>query len=173
MLLALGLIEAHAAGKNDVGLVEEQPLALAQLGGRAQEAAELVHAVVDRRLRAQLIGKAERHWGVIPADVVLDPLGLHEIPEELALHIVGVTGAGQVGTEHPELGLLVHHLKRRGAVAVVVRVEPGLFPEEDAAILGAAGKQVLGALRDKMPAQMTEAEQIRLRGRSGATGCDS
>src|SRR5947209_3857781 len=38
-----------------------------------------------------------------------------------------------------------------------------LFPEEDAALLRTAAEQMLRALKDKVPAQMAEADQVNFR----------
>ena len=46
----LGFVERLAAGEHDVGAPEQLGLARLQLGRRAGEAAELVHAVVHDRI---------------------------------------------------------------------------------------------------------------------------
>ena len=71
MAVALGAIQAGAAGKHQVGDLQQQRiLALQQLLRRILECGELIHAIVDDQARVQFLQQRQRHRRVEPRNMV-------------------------------------------------------------------------------------------------------
>jgi hypothetical protein len=157
--LSLGLVEAVAAGEDDVGAREELFLATAQRGRRAQEPRQLVHAVVDHERRLEVAADLLRHRRVEPEQRRAHALARQKPAHELALDLLGArlaVLARQARREHAHARVDRGHVERRRGVVV----ERGLLDEEDAPPLGASGHQMLRTLKDEVPAEMRQADDV-------------
>jgi len=79
----LGLVEARAAGENEVGAFQQRCFPPAQLGRGSQKERQLVHAVIDHERGIDGVQERLGHRRVHPADRAQDPLGPDESTEEL------------------------------------------------------------------------------------------
>src|SRR6185312_7236900 len=66
--VALRLVEAVAAGEDEIGAPQELLLALEHDRRRATEGGELVHAVIDDGARLDMVGEGAAHRRVVPKD---------------------------------------------------------------------------------------------------------
>ena len=158
--LALGLVEAVAAGKDQVGAAHQLHFALDQLRWRAAKGREFVHAVVDDQVRCQMIGERQAHRRVVPEHQLADAELLQVAIEQLALHagcILPLATGGQPWDQHLNAVLFRAHFQP--GLGVLGR--NGFFVEEHVVVAGEARHQVLRALVDEAPAQVREAQQRR------------
>ena len=96
---------------------------------------------------------------VVPQDVARQAGPFEQIVEHLALsfdHLPGVEAARNVG--HDDQDAVVHVDRDARYLAVV---DHRLLDEEDAAIPGTTNHQMLRPLKDELPAQMAQADDIR------------
>jgi hypothetical protein len=148
----LGLVEAAAAREDDVGAGQEAVLGVDEAGGGVLEEGELVHAVVDDDLSgSEPVAVGGEHGRVEPADqrpVAADggDVGLDEGGE------VDVRAGGPVGPQDGDAGGDVEGVEPGGPV-----VEDGLLLDEHRGVAGEPAEQVLRALIDPIPAEMTMA----------------
>jgi hypothetical protein len=156
----LRAIQALAAGEHDVGPLHQPLLTRADLGRGVVEERELVHAVVHGCDRAQPLDHGERHRGVHPEDVAVEPPFAKQTVQQVALRGLGGGRMRAVrqhrdGDRDPVLSL--RHAQLSRAV-----VETMLLHEEDAMPASPPGHQVLRALIREVPAQVGEADDIEV-----------
>ena len=159
---ALGLVQAVAAGEDDIGEAEQLLLERQQPGRRVLEIRQFVHAVVDGRRGLQMTRERQHHRRVIPAQQ-RSALRHQHIVEQAFQHRlicrpVGIVG--QLRHDHDHSGVRTHpgHEARRGGVAIF-----GLFPHHDVPVAREPRHQMLRALRHEIPAQMRKAQQCLAR----------
>ncbi len=153
MAVALSLIEAVAAGEDEVRFGKKFAFQLHQLRRSEAEVREFVHAVVDGAGGRQMPGEGQHHRGVVPADDRAFPVS-QQLIQQLA-QLRSLFGLAQAFREH------------RGCDDdAVVRVDPDLqprtgvafqerlFPVDHQRAAGEAAHQVLGALEHEVPAKV-------------------
>ena len=74
MEMALGLEQADAAGKDEIGAGEESALQHDRVRRGARKCGELVHAVVNHQRGADMVGELQRQWSEIVQHGTPDPL---------------------------------------------------------------------------------------------------
>ena len=84
MPVLLGLVEAHAARENEIGMLEQTSLHERQKHGRVLERGEFVHAIIDLGTRGQVRAERHCHRRVVPKDGRIARLGQHGV-EQLSL----------------------------------------------------------------------------------------
>jgi len=154
--IALGEIQAVAAGEDDIRASEERALGIAKAGWRTRECAELVHAVVHRCCRREVRAVAQRHRRVVPRDEARRPMRRQkEIDERLDL-------------VHPAPS---RHVRRADddPGGIVPRLDAGLsdigawfLDIENAARARSARQEVLRPLEHEVPSQMRETDEVML-----------
>ncbi len=158
---ALGLIEAVAAGEDQVRLGQELAFEIHQLRRREAEVRQLVHAVVDDAGRRKMPGEVQHHRCVVPADQRTLPL--RQEPIQQLAQFRGLLGGAQalrehrLGDDHAMLGVDAD-FEPRARVPLPHR----LFPVDHHAVPREAAHQVLGALEDEVPTQVGKANDRRL-----------
>ena len=161
---ALGLEEAVPAREDRVGPGDQRRLALAQPRVGEAEGGELVHAVVDDRRGAEMIGEAQHHRRVEPQHRIGGHRGGDEHVEQLAQPRLDLRRIPPVRHARPEHD---HVIIGEGMVLEIgERVIAGdvLFPEEHPPFRGEPLHQMLRPLRDEIPPQVRKADQRRRRG---------
>ena len=151
MALALGLEQAGAACKDQVGPRQQGRFTLQQLLGRMLERGQLVHAIVDHQAGVQGRQQRQRHRRIKPDDGVVGRRDLaHQRLQRGQLVVM------KTGRLHRRTRLADGHVGRRGG-----QLEPagalfphGLFDEYHMVELRQARQQLLRPLIDKIPAQM-------------------
>ena len=155
------LIEAVAAGEDDIRQLQQALFEGNKLRRRIPEVCQLVHAVIHGAVRRDMFGERKHHGriipahqgGIAPADEIEVELALEHLPLRERLK-----PARQMGRSD-------RHARRRAAA----HVQPGLgqpfrvhrlFPEGDTVIFLETAHQMLGPLKHKVPPQMAEAEEV-------------
>jgi len=151
--LALGAVQAGAAGQHQVSHLVERVFTLDQLARRMQERRQLVHAVVDDGARRQPAGQWQRHGRVEPDQVVVNAALVDEVGQVALQHRQMVVvkaghGAGHMRPQHFHVG------RGRQVLDVVGAVRNRFFHEDDLVMLCQAREQVLWPLIDEVPAQV-------------------
>ena len=158
MAVALGLVEAHAAGEDEVGAGEQRGLEIEQLARGPAEQRQLVHVVVDAQIAVQMARERHGHRGVVPEDARLRRLASEKILDEVALlenDVVRIEALRELRDRDRD------SLRPDAQIEVRddARLEPRLFDEQDAVVPRGAVQEVLRPLPDEIPAQMREADQ--------------
>ena len=158
MAAALRLVEAVAAGEDQVGMRDQLGLQREQLRRGEAEVRQLVHAVVDGAARRQVARESEHHRRVIPAHIGLAG-ARDEIVEERAAGRLGRVGGEAVRQQRRDRlaaavggGLVTQH-------GPLDRLEQRLLPEQHAIVLRQPRHQVLRPLEDEIPAQVRETDE--------------
>ena len=147
------------AGEDDVGRLHQLRLAVHEAGRSAAKGRELVHAVVHDRHRVELAREVERHRRVVPEQVARAVAQQHpEQPLECLARGLPGEALGQVRHDHE------HALggDRQPQVRRDARLEDGLLDEVHPLPAREAAHQVMGPLVDEVPAQVRQADEVRL-----------
>ena len=155
----LRLIEAVAAGEDDVGGVDQLLLEGKELRRGEAEIGELVHAVVDGAGRLHVPREGQHHRRVIPTDERPLLAGQEGVEQGLQSRFALVfrEGLGERRGDDDDIGL--------GAGAnTQSRLHLGersfrLLPENHPPVAGEAAHQMLGPLKYKVPPQVRETDQ--------------
>ncbi len=158
--VALGLVQAWAAGDDEVGALQQRGLALAHLARRALECRELVHAVVDDRARRELAEHRQRHRRVEPDEIVVDQVvgevaGDHRLERRELVVVEAPVLDRRVRAQH------LDSLARRRALEIggAARVHR-LLDEDDVVVARQPRQQVLRPLEDELPTQVREDDEV-------------
>jgi hypothetical protein len=159
MLVALVFVQAHAAGKHDISEHKKLVFEIVELRRRVLEIRKLVHAVVYSRHRLQVASEFERHRRVIPGG----PPTAHAVAHEFVDETLQVRGDVRVRRsrrearhDHEETVAARAHVEPRADV----RLEDRFLDEKNPALLGTPGEQVLGSLKNEIPAKMGEDDEV-------------
>ncbi len=152
MPIAFGAIQARPAGKHHVGELQQGTLPLQQLLGRIAKRRQFVHAVVDDGVRRELVHQRQRHGRVEPDSIIADLFLLQQLREQLLQHrdlliVKTLRCYGGMGTAHSHVRRRFIHLQRHTA-----RPRHRLFEKVDFIFLGQPSEQVLGSLKNEVPA---------------------
>jgi hypothetical protein len=158
MPVLLRLVEAVAAGEDDVGRFEQLALELEQQRRGELEIGELVHAVVDGGHRLDLPREVQHHRRVVPAhdrSLLAGQIDFEQRPEQRIPVGLG-DRFGQLRRHHDHAGLGAGTDVERRLVALA---GDRLFPEDDPVIPGEAAHEVLRPLKDEIPPEVRETDQ--------------
>ena len=158
MPLALGFVQAVAAGEDEVGLRDQPLLERKQFGRRTLEVGEFVHAIIDDAVGRDMLRKRQHHRGIIPPKHGFRGAPAHDFTEKDSQRrglLDQVEPGREVRRQHDHAALLAGGDvdARRG------RVVDRLLPEQHVPFASEAAHQMLGTLEDEVPSKMTEAEQ--------------
>ena len=165
----LRLVEAHAAGEDDVGAPEQLGLVVDHLLRGAAEKRELVHVVVDAQIAFEMARERHRHRRVIPKDARRFRLAGEKAVDQAALprgHVALAQALGQDRRRDGDAAGTFRHVHARPRALL----EERLFDLQHAIMLGGAAQQMLRALPDEVPAKMGEADE-QWGGSVGVAGC--
>jgi hypothetical protein len=162
---ALRLVEAHPAGEDEIGPAQERGLHAHQLRRRAEEQAQLVHAVVDHETRRYRVQDRFGHGRVDPGHWTRDLLGPSQVAQQpgsggldLCSRPAGQRREPRAGDQHV-LGRAAQH----PAVGLGAAVDRFLH-EEDSSLAGETREQLLRTLIDEIPPQVGESDDRTMRG---------
>ena len=151
MARTLGLEQAGAARKHQVGPCQQGRFALQQLPGRVPECGQFVHAVVHHQARVQRRQQGQRHRRVEPDDGVVNRRDLAQQGLQRRQLIIMKTGClhGRTRLAYGDIR------RRRGQIQPARPIVPdGLLDKDHMVELRQARQQLLGTLIDEIPAQM-------------------
>ena len=160
--VALGFVQAVAAGEDDVGAGAESSRSRAdQLGRRAPEGGQLVHAVVDDA-RPRGGARSQRHRRVVPEHRRRGSPRSASRPSSRSRcaprAVCRLRPVGQHGARRPSRRSGAAGASSCGAVARAGRSAP---PRRTPRVRAKRGHQVLRPLEHEIPAQVGQAEQQR------------
>ena len=170
MPIALGLVEAHAAGEDEVGARENSSFSQRdQLLRCAAEKRELVHVVVDAEIAFEMARERQRHRRVVPKDARRFRLAGEKAVDQAALprgHVALAQALGQDRRRDGDAAGTFRHVHARPRALL----EERLLDLQHAIMLGGAAQEMLRALPDEVPAKMGEADE-QWGGSVGVAGC--
>jgi hypothetical protein len=170
MALALGFVQALSAGEHQVGDAQQCALALQQLPGCMAEGREFVHAVVHHADRRKARGQRHGHGRVEPQPVVAHA-DLLQVVGEQHLQLRNVVVVKARGRAHQMRPQHRHALARRELLQRRMRrAGHGFLDEHNVELLREAGKQLLRALVDEIPAQVGKDDECGSHGASWKVG---
>src|SRR4051794_17691658 len=152
MAMSLRLVQAMAAGEDQIRATKELLLIVEELPRRKGERGELIHAIEDRSDRLEMPAERHGHRRVVPEGVVIDLPGTDQLIKEPTLLVddfVSLKAIRQPGHHDREAVRPGADLEPRGAV-----VEHGLFDEEDSSCLRTTAQEMLRPLVDEVPTEM-------------------
>jgi hypothetical protein len=158
--IAFRFIQRVAAGEDQIGAIQQFLLAHREIRGRAGKRRQLVHTVVHDGLGTHTADERQRTRRVEPQQRRIDRARGDELVHQTAQRPFRGAGIGrrrrQVRHHHVD-AVAERHLEARRR-----RVEDRFFDIKHAPRARKAHHQVLGTLKDEIPTQMREAEQITL-----------
>ena len=165
MPMPLGLVQAHTAGEDQVGTLDQGRLTVEQRPRRAEEERQLVHAVVDDQGRLDRVDERLGHGRVHPGDRLRDLLRGDQLLNhgEERLRRLSLGSARQVGKARTRDEHVVHRSAQLPTIPITVGGQR-LFDVDHGVARGEAGQQVLRTLKDEVPPQMREHDQGELHG---------
>ena len=157
MAVSLALVERLPAREDDVSPCEQFLFSLSHRWGRARERRELVHAVVDHRPRGEATRELDRHRRVVPEHVVANAVLTKKVAQQPRLdrHSFRRRTRGKTWDHDADAMLAHRHVESCRSI-----VDHGLLDDEDAVQARAAGQQVLGALKDKIPPKVGQSHDV-------------
>ena len=156
--LPLGLVQAVAAGEDQIGRGEQLGFQRQQFGRREAEGGQFVHAVIDGACRADMARKAEHHRRVVPADRhgTFQRQKVVEQAAQCGVRILAGQAVGQMRRDDME-----RPGGAQGETRRVVAADDRLFPHHHPVGGGKPRHQMLRTLEHEIPAQVAEAQQQR------------
>src|SRR5262245_10924594 len=152
MKTALRLVEAVAAGEDDVGELEQLGFAPFRARRRGSEGRRFIHAIVDYKEWIETPGEGHCRWRVVPEDVIADLVFEEEFIEQERLFYRRRLGVIRPLTQtrrhdnHPAVA--PSNVQSRNH-----RAEDRLFHEENAPFKGRSAHQMLRSLAHEIPSQ--------------------
>jgi len=161
--IALGLVEAHAAGEDEIGTGEQCAFQIEQFAGGAAEQRQLVHVVVDAQVALEMAREGHRHGSVVPEDARAARVGRKQVFDEFALfenHVRMIKPFGQ--HRHGDRDAL----RPLGDVQMGrdARLEDGFLDDENPELLRGSAQKMLRPLPHEIPPQMRKADEHRRSG---------
>ena len=101
---ALGFVETHAAGEDEIGLREQLLLQREQFLRSAPEGRQLIHVVVDAQVAFEMARERQRHRRVVPEDAARLWLAGKQLADQLALrpdHVLRALRQNRNGDDDP------------------------------------------------------------------------
>ena len=152
MALPLCTIKARAAGKHQIGCLEQRILALEHLLRRVLESGQLVHAIVHNQRGVQFLQQRQCHRRIKPRYMRL--VVRHELPHQFyqmrQLLIMKTRGSdGRIGFQNRDVR------RRSGSFEeAVMLVESRFLNEQNLVVFSHPGQQVLWPLIHEVPTEV-------------------